>query len=47
MSLQGFITSNYSMYDDDAIFKVATIYAQDLPSKDSSILRAELLIWRC
>lgn len=45
--LEGLIPSNFSMYDDDTILKAADIYAKDLPGNDSSILKAELHIWRC
>ncbi|KAL4092194.1 hypothetical protein QTP88_026736 [Uroleucon formosanum] len=44
--LQGFIPSNFSMYDDETILKAASIYAQDLSTDDNSILKAELRIWR-
>jgi len=44
--LQGLISSNFSMNDDETILKAASIYAQDLSTDDNSILKAELHIWR-
>jgi hypothetical protein len=46
MPLEGLIPANLNMYDDKNIIKAAKIYVQDLHDDTSSIIRADLFIWR-
>jgi hypothetical protein len=46
MPLERLIPANLNMYDDKNIIKAAKIYVQDLHDNTSSIIRADLFIWR-
>lgn len=45
--LRGLIQTIFNKYDNRTILKAASNYVQDIPSNDSSTLKAMLSIWRC